>query len=417
MNTPAPKASASPETLPAKKQPTEYERFRTQLDNIGGDFKNALPAHIPAERFARVVLTAVQQNPELLECDRKSLWGAAMKAAQDGLLPDGRDGAMVVRRAKGGGKAANWQPMIAGIRKKARNSGEISTWDAQVVRRGDNFQFQLGDSPQINHSYDLSVERGDVVGAYSVALLKDGSRSFEVMSIGEIHAIRDRSDAWKAFKAGIIKTTPWSTDEAEMCRKTVARRHSKVLPMSSDLDDLVRRDDELYQFGEAKAEAVKSRPKSLTSKLDAIAGIGEPVHKEIESIIDDAEGTTIDHETGEVLTKEYPVDTRPVKSASKPRQKKESPAAAPAAAAEPGPAPAEPGPANIPNLPENPHKWTDFHCAAYGKWAAANGRGRAGVVPPELRGEEEADRADIILRNYDYRAEEIAIARLKQFQG
>ncbi len=257
-------------------RPAPIVEFKASLDQREEQFKAALPAHIPVERFMRVVLTAVQRNHELLDCDRRSLFNAAMIAAQDGLLPDGREGAMVVRKSKTG-KTANWQPMIAGLRKKARNSGEISTWDAHLVRAGDHFQFQLGDAPQVNHTYDLSKPRGDVIGAYSVAVMKDGSKSYEVMSIDEIRAIRDRSDAWKAFKAGYIKSTPWSTDEGEMARKTVARRHSKVLPMSTDLDDLIRRDDDLYDMAGASDRAdAKERPRGVAARLDALAQTSAP---------------------------------------------------------------------------------------------------------------------------------------------
>lgn len=245
--------------------------FRNELDNMEGQFQAALPAHIPVERFCRVLMTAIQQNPELLECERRSLWNAAIKAAQDGLLPDGREGAMVVRKDRNRGKLANWQPMIAGIRKKVRNSGEIATWDAHCVYEGDEFQFKLGDDPGVHHAYDLKAPRGKIIGAYSVAVMKDGQKSYEVMTIGEIRAIRDRSDAWKAFKAGFIKSTPWQTDEGEMCRKTVARRHSKVLPMSTDLDDLVRRDEEHYQFDDAKEQSKATGSGTLASRLDALA--------------------------------------------------------------------------------------------------------------------------------------------------
>src|SRR5688500_3847048 len=107
--------------------------LREQLEQRAPEFAAALPAHLPVERFKRVLLTAFQVNPELLEVERRSLWNAAMRAAQDGLLPDGKEGAMVVRKDRNRGKLANWQPMIAGIRKKARNSGEIASWDAHVV--------------------------------------------------------------------------------------------------------------------------------------------------------------------------------------------------------------------------------------------------------------------------------------------
>ena len=42
------------------------------------------------ERFGRVVLTAVQTNPDLPVSSGARCVNAAMRAAQDGLLPDGR---------------------------------------------------------------------------------------------------------------------------------------------------------------------------------------------------------------------------------------------------------------------------------------------------------------------------------------
>jgi recombination protein RecT len=253
---------------------SEFADLKMQLEQRSDQFSAALPKHIPAERFMRVVLTAVQFTPELLECTKVSLFNAALKSAQDGLLPDGREAAMVVRKNfRAGTKEVSYQPMIAGIRKKARNSGDIASWDAHVVCQNDHFQFQLGDNPQVNHSYDLKLERGPMIGAYSVAVMKDGSKSYEVMSITDINRIRDQSDGWKSFSAGKIKSTPWSTAPEEMARKTVARRHAKALPMSSDLDDLVRRDDELYDFKGAREsqEAIEPRPRDLTSRMDALA--------------------------------------------------------------------------------------------------------------------------------------------------
>lgn len=247
-----------------EKLPNVVAEARHQLTSMEGQFKAALPAHIPAERFARVVMTAVQNNPDLLKADRRSLWNSAMKAAQDGLLPDGREGALVCY-----GNQVQWMPMIAGIRKKARNSGEIETWDAHVVHTNDLFDYELGDNPFIRHKPTLD-EPGAVIAAYSICTLKGGEKTREVMSIAAIEKVRKRS---KAANKG-----PWVTDYEEMCRKTVARRHSKVIPMSTDLDDLIRRDDELYDLSGAKEEAKAlngGKPQSLAGRLDMLAGAPE----------------------------------------------------------------------------------------------------------------------------------------------
>ena len=236
--------------------------LRNDLHNMEAQFKAALPAHIPVERFLRVVMTAVQGNPDLVnKVDRRTLWGAAIKAAQDGLLPDGREGAIVAY-----GTQAQWMPMIAGIRKKVRNSGEIATWDVHAVHERDDFAFELGDEPFIKHRPNLTGDPGALIAAYSIATLKSGEKSREVMSISAIEKIRSRS---KAKNSG-----PWVTDYEEMAKKTVARRHSKVLPMSTDLDDLLRRDDDLYDMKAAKDEAPE-RLKNLSTRLDALAHSGQ----------------------------------------------------------------------------------------------------------------------------------------------
>jgi recombination protein RecT len=237
-------------------------------------FKMALPAHIPVERFVRVIMTAVQNTPKLLACDRQSFFNACMKAAQDGLLPDGREGAIVPfgdddedgGRRRSDGAKATWMPMIAGLRKIARNSGEIDTWDVHLVYEGDQFAYERGDEPFIKHRpAPTGGLHRKITHAYSVCRLKDGGLSRDVMNIDEIEDIR------KAFSRA--KKGPWSNPASygEMCKKTVARRHSKVLPKSTDLDRVLHRDDELYDFQKARqdAEAITAqRPTNIAAAFD-----------------------------------------------------------------------------------------------------------------------------------------------------
>lgn len=242
-------------TLPAPVAHPIVE-FKTQLDSRASEFQAALPAHIPHERFMRVVMTAVQNTPQLLTVERRSLFTSAMKAAQDGLLPDGREAALVIFNDKQRGSIAQYMPMIAGLHKKVRNSGEIATWDAHVVYENDAFEFELGDDPFIKHKPAL-VDRGKPIAAYSVATLKSGEKSREVMSMAEIDKVRAVS---RAKDRG-----PWVDWREEMMRKTVARRHAKVLPMSTDLDDLLRRDESLYDMDGASDKAALPTPKRTLS--------------------------------------------------------------------------------------------------------------------------------------------------------
>lgn len=247
-----PKKAAAKEPEPKTKLGVFYGEMQRQKDELGG----ILPKHLDVDLFLRILYTAVQLNPKLLEAPRRQLWLAAMMAAQDGLLPDGKEGAIVPRYGKDGISLV-WQPMIAGIRKRARQSGEIEDWRVEAVFENDEFHRELGDNPRITHVPPrLGTDRGEMIGCYSICTLKGGFLNREVMDREEIERLRDRSDAYKAFKADKIKSTPWATDFIEMGKKTVARRHSKQLPLSRDLFRIVNRDDALFFENEPPREAI-----------------------------------------------------------------------------------------------------------------------------------------------------------------
>lgn len=247
------------QTAVTTKQVSPADQVRHALDKLAPQFKAALPAHVSVERFVRVTMTAVQTTPSLLEADRRTLFAAATRAAQMGLLPDGREGAIVTFKG-----ACQFMPMVAGVMKLVRNSGEISTWSVQAVYENDTFDYELGDNERIVHKPALK-SRGAIIGAYSIVKMKDGETSREFMGVEEIEAIRKRS---RSGGSG-----PWVTDFAEMAKKTVVRRHSKRLPMSTDLDGLMREDDDLFMPPEPApaaadpAQETRRRP----SRLDKVA--------------------------------------------------------------------------------------------------------------------------------------------------
>jgi len=227
-------------------------QFKVQLDQRAPQLAMALPSHIPAERFQRVVLTAVQRNPDLLDCDRQSLFNACQQAAQDGLIPDGREGAIVKFQG-----AAQWMPMVFGIQKKARNSGELSGISSFVVLKGESFRRWVDEQGE-HLIYEPGDERPHISAenarqhvrlVFAMARTKDGELFVEQMSVDEIERVRAVSRAKK-------DESPWAQWWGEMARKTAVRRLSKRLPMSSDLDDLIRRDDELYELDEKPAPRV-----------------------------------------------------------------------------------------------------------------------------------------------------------------
>jgi recombination protein RecT len=229
------------------KQLSPVEECRRGILNMQGEFEKALPPQISVDKFIRVVMTAIQGNADLLNSDRKSLFSACVRAAQDGLLPDGREAALVMFKG-----CAAYMPMVSGILKKVRNSGELASITSQVVHKADKFRYWVDiEGEHIEHEPVLFGESGELIGVYALAKTKDGAVYIEVMSKQQIEQVRNVS---RAKDGG-----PWKTWYNEMARKTAIRRLSKRLPMSTDLESVIRADDEMYDLkGEQTAEARKS---------------------------------------------------------------------------------------------------------------------------------------------------------------
>ena len=224
------------------KQPvTLYHEMREELHKRQTEFGEMLPRDIEVARFVRIAAWSIQINQRLAQCSTQSIISALQHAAKDGLLPDGRESALVPYQGENGEMICQYMPMIAGIRKKVYNSKELKTWQVQVVQEGDEFDYQLGDNPFIHHK---PAERGGrsrpVIAAYSIATFPDGSKTYEVMNRDQITDIRSKSRARRG---------PWSDPiyAPEMARKTVAKLHAKQLPMDDDMIGLWPRDD--AQFG------------------------------------------------------------------------------------------------------------------------------------------------------------------------
>lgn len=288
---------------PSEPTPHPLVVVREQMDRRASEFAAALPAHIPVERFKRVLMTAIQNNPDLLNADRQSLWNSAMRSAQDGLLPDGREGAIVIynTKEKRDGrevwiKKAQWMPMVFGVLKKIRNSGEVAMITARVVYGGDQFRYWIDEAGE--HVFYEPADEPDtnvVRRVFAMAKTKDGELYVEPLTPKDIEKIRAVS---RAKDKG-----PWVDWWEEMAKKSAIRRLAKRLPMSTDLDDLVRRDDELYDLEGARDEArSETRRPSLSSMLDQIAtrpqdeapaaGVAEEVPEAAPEIL----GETLDDE-------------------------------------------------------------------------------------------------------------------------
>lgn len=230
--------------LPATRA-TSWQDFGNELKNREREIAAMLPTHIKIARFQACAISAIKQNPDLLNCTPRSLFTAVTKAAQDGLLPDGREGAILSYRTKQKDNTyleiAQWQPMIYGLRKRARELDNMLIL-AQVVYANDKFVWHEGDDPHIEHlPPPLGANRGAMLGAYAIFKREDGLVLHrEVMSREQIETVQSKSRS----PEGLM----WKTFPEEAWRKTVARRGIKSVPVSEELENVARRDDEAFDF-------------------------------------------------------------------------------------------------------------------------------------------------------------------------
>ena len=251
---------------------TTKSQIEGTLKAMEPDFARTLPPHIKVDKFTRVAQTAILTNPSLLELERNSLFAACLKAAEDGLLPNGKEAALVPFKGK-----ATYMPMVQGILKKVRNSGELQSIMADIAMEGDEFEYWIDENgPHLKHRIDFKkAERGEPVAAYAVAKTKDGGVYIEVMTMEQVKAVKNAS---RSKDSG-----PWAGDFAdEMAKKTVIRRLSKRLPMSTDLEDTLARDDQFYDFqGKDKEEdranaKTDKTPSRLAGAINAQSKVVKP---------------------------------------------------------------------------------------------------------------------------------------------
>jgi recombination protein RecT len=269
--------------LEPRRERDPIDALKNQLTRRADEFRMVLPQHITPEKFQRVVATAAIQNPQLLHCDRQSFLLAAMKLAQDGLIPDGREAALVPFKTWSRQSGEIWQvqpmPMVYGLRKKILQSGEVISIETGVVYHADlesgHFLYEVGLEPPIRYRPNLllSIEEttdDKIVAAYSIAKLKnefggDPYWSVEVMRRAEIDQVRQSSQTGALGKkkrdgTPIQPKGPWVDWFGEMARKTVLRRHSKVLPMSGDVLQAIERDMESERAADSAAAYLATEP-------------------------------------------------------------------------------------------------------------------------------------------------------------
>jgi len=228
--------------------------FKQEAETRMAAFMPDRPTILKEISFA---LQHIAKNAQLEKCSPESKLKAVVNISQIGLTlnPVAKE-AYLVPRWNNLTKASECalEPSYVGLTKLLTDAGSVKSVVTQAVFEKDTFSINLADNQNpVTHNPCLTGARGEMIGVYTVATLHDNTRQAEWMNMAELHAIRGRSETYKAFKEGKIKTCVWVTDEVEMCRKTIVRRIYKYLPRTdrmNEIDEAINLDNSDYAISD-----------------------------------------------------------------------------------------------------------------------------------------------------------------------
>lgn len=193
------------------------------IEAMEPEFAKALGATVPSARFVRIAKSAINSNPDIANCERTSLLSAIMSAAQDGLVIDGKEAAIVTFKGK-----ATYIPMVAGLVKKMRQHSDFASISHGIVYQKEidegRFEYVKGDNEYLKHDPILFSDKGDLVGAYAVLTTRNGDK---------FRAVLDKDAIEKRLSKG--NNSPAKREwQSEFWIKTVLRHLYKIAPNSGD---------------------------------------------------------------------------------------------------------------------------------------------------------------------------------------
>lgn len=203
-------------------------------------FATALPKHINSDRFVRIAITTIRQNPKLAQCNQESLLGALMVSAQLGLEPGVLGQCYLIPY----GRECQFQIGYKGMIELLRRSGQLKDIYAYSVYENDEFEMTYGLDRDLKHKPNLQ-DRGNFIGCYCVAVLKDDARAFEYMTKEEIEAHGKKFS--KTYGNG-----PWKTDFEAMAHKTVVKKMLKWLPVSVEFLEMANKDEKTFKVADER---------------------------------------------------------------------------------------------------------------------------------------------------------------------
>lgn len=265
--------------------------YKKQIENYFGDEKKAL-------KFLSSVVSAVQRNPALLECEPTSVINSFITMAELNLMPSDVSGEAYVIPYKG---KAQFQLGYQGLVTLFYRAG-VKSIISEIVYKKDDFKYKNG---MVEHNPDVFADdRGEAIGAYGIVETQQGGKLAKVMSKKEILAVGQKFS--KSFKTDF---SPWkeaNDPERWMWKKTVLKQLAKLVPKNETIFKAIASDNEdsiiADRMEKAKEESASLKMGNLLENHSEAGEVKKtPVVKKKDA------GPVVDKKTGEVIDENIPV--------------------------------------------------------------------------------------------------------------
>lgn len=227
---------------------------------------------ISKDEFVQSTFNAVRNNPKLLNCDPKSLFGSILTCAELGLKFNTPLGHCYIIPY---GTEATLQIGYKGLIQIMYRNPKLKIIDADIIYANDTYEITKGTNAQLIHKPCMIGDRGNIVAAYAIAKMENSDPIFTYVTMDVLQKIE------KISKSSGSSSSPYKngTDVHDSMRmKAAVKKIAKLLP-TNDMMDLMRAidiDDKVMSGGkllvnEQGEVVVKDKPNATvdTSKYSA----------------------------------------------------------------------------------------------------------------------------------------------------
>jgi len=265
---------------------TPAQQIKGTLIAMTPQFEAILPENVSVKKFMQTLNVAILNDKNLLNKDRASLFKACLELASMGLSANKVDAVLISFS-----NTVQAMPMVGGLLRLIRESGEVKTIFAELVFKNDVFEYSIGvEGIHFKHQPNVFGDRGERVGAYAYALKTDGTPIVEILTNEDILAIK------KCSRGG--GNGPWATFEASMIKKACLKRISKKLSLTPAANAAVGDADKYYELDKPAPRDVLNEAPKLESLEDKM-GIEKEPAPVVEIIGEETKVTVVTN--GEVL--------------------------------------------------------------------------------------------------------------------